>query len=292
MNSKMDSRNRDKTSTGGSDTTPVVNVNAKTDMFEGTAWYYARFRPGYSEKLIDRLAKEANLDGKGLVIDLGCGTGQLAIPLCSFAKTVVAVDPDPDMLREGAIAAQSSNLSEGKIEWIRGSSEDLSTYLERYDNIKLVVMGRAFHWMNREEVLYVLYQRLEIGACVAMVGESSKGVTPVDWNGITKEVIKKYLGEDRKAGKSGTYNHPTKRHEEIIAESPFGQPITINFDVVRQWDIDRIIGHLYSTSYCSLPVLGDKKEAFEKELRQRLTEASLDGIFQEKVQEEIIMIRR
>src|SRR6266702_2438779 len=69
-------------------------------IFHGTAWYYARYRPGYPQELFDLLRGRFELDGTGRLLDLGCGTGQLAVPLAPLFEEVVAVDVDAGMLAE------------------------------------------------------------------------------------------------------------------------------------------------------------------------------------------------
>ncbi len=51
------------------------------DLFEGTAGYYSRYRPLYQASLIRYLIGKFSLDGKGQMLDLGCGTGQLGFRL-------------------------------------------------------------------------------------------------------------------------------------------------------------------------------------------------------------------
>ncbi|SES12948.1 class I SAM-dependent methyltransferase [Psychrobacillus sp. OK032] len=48
------------------------------DLFEGTASFYYRFRPMHPASLIRFLVERFSLDGSGQMLDLGCGTGQLA----------------------------------------------------------------------------------------------------------------------------------------------------------------------------------------------------------------------
>lgn len=56
------------------------------------------------------------------VLDLGCGTGVLARLLAGRGHTVVAVDPDPDMLR----VARGKPGAE-RVDWRLGYSEDADT---------------------------------------------------------------------------------------------------------------------------------------------------------------------
>lgn len=46
-------------------------------LFTGTAWHYARYRPGYPQVFFDDLVQRFHLDGTGRLLDLGCGTRQL-----------------------------------------------------------------------------------------------------------------------------------------------------------------------------------------------------------------------
>ena len=53
-------------------------------LFVGTAWYYAR-----------------SLEGRGWLLDLGAGTGEVAVPQASQFEQVVAVEPDAGMIAGG-----------------------------------------------------------------------------------------------------------------------------------------------------------------------------------------------
>nr|MDT0665574.1 SAM-dependent methyltransferase [Micromonospora sp. DSM 115978] len=61
------------------------------ELFAETAWYYARFRPGYPQAFVDDVVRRFRLDGTGRVLDLGCGTGQMAFPLARHVGEVVGV---------------------------------------------------------------------------------------------------------------------------------------------------------------------------------------------------------
>ncbi len=70
------------------------------DVFRGTAWHYARYRPGYPPVLIERLAEAAGLGPASRVLDVACGTGPIAVPLAAYVGEVVAIDREPEMLAE------------------------------------------------------------------------------------------------------------------------------------------------------------------------------------------------
>jgi hypothetical protein len=53
--------------------------------------------------------------------------------------------------------------------------------------------------------------------------------------------------------------------------------------VLERWSIDQIVGSLYSTSYASKNVLGNRAEDFELDIRLRLKELQDDGAFEKLV---------
>ena len=95
------------------------------------------------------------------MLDLGCGPGMLAGAFAPLAGEVVAMDPEPEMLR----IAEAEFGGAGRISFVRGSSFDLSPALGRF---RLVTMGRSFQWMDRAETLRRLDGMIEPGGAVAL----------------------------------------------------------------------------------------------------------------------------
>jgi hypothetical protein len=97
-----------------------------------------------------------------------------------------------------------------------------------------------------------------------------------------RSVIQRWLGAARRAG-SSTYTEPAERFEAVIPRSPIRFVETFRHEYQLTWDIDGIIGHLYSTSFCSVRMLGSKREPFENDLRQTLREIEPSGQYIENV---------
>src|SRR5882757_11431156 len=92
-------------------------------LFTGTAWHYARYRPGYPQVFFDDLVQRFHLDGTGRLLDLGCGTGQLTLPLAAHVAEAVGMDPESEMLTEAI--RQSREQAIANVNWIQGNSADL-----------------------------------------------------------------------------------------------------------------------------------------------------------------------
>jgi ubiquinone/menaquinone biosynthesis C-methylase UbiE len=139
------------------------------NVFTGTAWYYARFRPPYPDEVIHLLVEKFGLDKKSRVLDLGCGTGQIALKLAPYIAEVIAVDPQAEMLEEGEAAAKSGGIS--NIIWLKGESASLTRMATQIGNVHLTVVARALHWMDREQTLADLFRITLPGGGVAVISD-------------------------------------------------------------------------------------------------------------------------
>ncbi|MFZ0677556.1 class I SAM-dependent methyltransferase [Candidatus Binatus sp.] len=243
-------------------------------IYEGTAWYYSRFRPKYPPSLVSLLRENFRLDGTGRLLDLGCGPGPVAIALAHLFEEVVAMDPDDGMRAEGERIADERGIN--NIEWRFGGSKDLSPALGQF---RLVTMGNSFHWMDRARTLEALYDLVTDGGGIAVVGEGAPipPPPPTRWRVAINTVLARYLPERRLAWESSG-PPPEERHEAYIARSRFKDLASYveSFDV--EWTDDSMIGNLFSMSFCSRRVLGDRVDAFERDVRAAILAVEPSGI--------------
>jgi len=69
------------------------------ELYKGTYEYYAKYRPGIPKEVIDIIVEHFDIKTTDRVLDLGCGTEQVALVMDSRCGEMVCLDPDPEMLK-------------------------------------------------------------------------------------------------------------------------------------------------------------------------------------------------
>lgn len=247
-------------------------------LFTGTAQFYAKFRLCYPRELIEMIVGFYPQAGRSRVLDLGCGTGQLTVPLSSYFEQAVGVDINAEMIEQ----ARRESLRQGidNVEWHHMPAEEVDRLHQPYD---LIVSGNSFHWMDRELILNKSYELLNDKGGMVILAGNSVWNGEQDWQRRTVQVIRKWLGGERKAGQ-GLYPKKPKLHEEFIKESRFQLAKKGDFYFSHAWSLEEFLGYLYSTSFCNKSLLGDAAGAFEEELSRELLRLHPDGVFREEVE--------
>ncbi|AFZ23405.1 methylase involved in ubiquinone/menaquinone biosynthesis [Cylindrospermum stagnale PCC 7417] len=254
-------------------------------LFEGAAEDYARYRAKYPPALFAKLAEIFHFNNQGRLLDLGCGPGLMTIPLQSQFQEVVAVDPDPEMLK--IAKQQASSVGANNITWLEQGAELINSSLGVF---QLVTIGRAFHWMDRELVLERIYQLLsEDGGLVLIGTNENPWGSPLPWKQAAIEVVKKWLGEQRRTGQrgQGLWNIPDPPHEVVIAKSAFARQEVYEVPFEQHWTVSSYLGYLYTTAFALKIFFGDDAEAFEKDLKETLLGVEPSGYFTEEIKASI-----
>ena len=137
--------------------------------------------PPYSAEVFEVL-DGLMLDEPRIVLDIGCGTGELARPLAAFSDRVDAVDPSAAMVRLGP---SRDGGDRPNIRWVCQRAEDF-LYETRYS---LIVAGASIHWMDWYTVLPHMARSLLDRGYLAIVG-GHEMVAP--WIDDLRRVIPKY----------------------------------------------------------------------------------------------------
>lgn len=240
----------------------MTSKQLQAELFKGAAQYYAVYRPGLPNEVAMHLKARFRLDGRGSLLDMGCGTGQSTFALAPLFEKTVAFDIDSEMLME-ARKLEPKGLN---IEWQQRSDKDVTTTEGPY---RLAVACRAFNWMDQYPLLQKLHHILEPGGGVALIGDGSFWTGSERWQKKVKEVIQSFLGQARRAG-AATYSAPEEPYIVTLKKNGYEDPFYKSIPVTRYWTVESIIGYLYSTSFSSKHLYGERVREFERVMRDEL----------------------
>ncbi len=260
--------------------------------FRSAAGFYARYRPRYPQALIAEVAAHCGLDRSvrpgARLMDLGCGPGFLAIAFAPYVAEAVGIDPEPEMLEEAAREAAAAGVA---ITLVQGSSRDLGARLgvAQLGGFRAVVMGRSFHWMERDATLRALDALVEPGGSVVLVHAGDGGE---EWSGAYHAVTQRFVPPEAWAAHQRRRSPTEERHDVVLMRSAFSRLSRVTTTYERTSTIDDLVGRAYSMSLTTPAALGARMAAFEAALREKLQALVPSGTYAEHGTADAVIARR
>jgi SAM-dependent methyltransferase len=142
------------------------------ESFDAAATDYGLYRSGYPDEVVDDVVTASQLHPGSRVLEIGCGTGQLSVPLAQHGAELVAVELGPNL---AAIARR--NLADFPAARVEVSGfEDWSLPADPFD---VVVSASALHWIDPSVRFSKPARALKPGGVLVVVhAHHVKGGTP------------------------------------------------------------------------------------------------------------------
>lgn len=115
------------------------------------SWDHAE-NPGLG-RVVDAVIAKANLVKEDEVLDLGCGSGQLSLPISNGVKSVLAVDISPRMI--GLLQDKLNESGLSNVDTQTASIQELHFVDESFD---LIVSNYALHHLSDDQKKLVVRQ--------------------------------------------------------------------------------------------------------------------------------------
>jgi SAM-dependent methyltransferase len=264
----------------------IVGWQWDKSLFAGAADHYLRGRLPYAPGFVETLQAALDLDGRGRLLDVGCGPGNVTLALAPSFGEAIGLDPDSGMLAEAA--RHAAELGVTNVRWVDARAEDLPAGLGEF---RVVTFAASFHWMDRDRVAVTVRQMLEPGGAFVHMAdlkdppaEPTPLPHPAPPYGRIGELVKQYLGPVRRAGQGVIASGETPDGENLVLERagfedyerhvvPAGQIIDRGTDDIVAWTL--------SQSSSAPHLFGDRLGDFERDLRALLRESAPDNRFAE-----------
>ena len=112
-------------------------------VFDEIAAEYERHRPAYPDELVDQACRVAGIGSGDLVLEVGCGSGQLTRSLAGRGLRVTALEPGTSLIS----LARQNLAGAGEVEFVNAQFEDARLGRGRF---RAVFSASAFHWVDPE----------------------------------------------------------------------------------------------------------------------------------------------
>jgi SAM-dependent methyltransferase len=272
--------------------TTVTDPQFRSDLYQGAARDYERFRLGYPQSLIEDLRRR--VPGTGRLLDLACGTGQLSFALRGSFAQIWAVDQEPDMIAVVREKALASGAEEIHAEVAAAESADLPT--AAFD---LVAIGNAFHRMRRDTVAGNAARWLRPGGYLALVWGGSPFPGDAPWQRALHELMERWqqralahTGGAARVPAGWEQARATRPDRQVLAEAGFEPAGHWQFWTEKNWAPDELCGFLFATAGLTRLALADLAPEFERDLRTELGAYTSDGRLRQLTDFEYELARR
>jgi SAM-dependent methyltransferase len=237
----------------------------KRDFGGEAAGYYHRYRHGYPSAVIGALVGAFKLTGQDVIVDLGCGTGQLTLPMAGQVRAVIGVDVEPAMLEHARQAALDTDVR--NVMWMLGAGADIPALRRLLGDrsVGAVTIAQALHWMNRQDLFRAVVPLVRPGGGIAVVTNGTPlWLQETDWSRALRDFLEHWLGTTLTYA-CGTDEQSQRRYRDDLAAAGF-EVVTTAVDYVASLDIDQLVGGVYSAMGSRIPA-ASQRPAFAEQVR-------------------------
>ena len=201
-------------------------MNSNINKFNEKSEFYNKYRPKYSEELINYIVSSINKND--IIADIGCGTGIFTKQLVEKNCNVIGIEPNKEMYEKAR-----KNLPE--IRLINATAEN--TTLDS-NSVDVITIAQALHWFNIEEFTKEAKRILKQDGRIAIIYNSIDD---------SKEIIKEFKQIHKMYCKQ--YNNHNRNLNELF-ESVFKEDYTLsNYYNNQRYTFEEFIGYSFSLSY-------------------------------------------
>lgn len=230
---------------------------------------YHRYRHGYPAAVLDAVTGIFGLTVDDLAVDLGCGTGQLTLPMAARVRAVIGVDPERDMLQRARQAARDAGVA--NVVWMLGADADLPAVraLLAGRSVGTVTVGQALHWMDHQALFTDAMPLLRAGGGLAVVTNGTPlWLHNTDWSRNVRQFLGQWLGTEVNSA-CGTDAQSQRRYREALAAAGY-ELLSVGVDYDVELTLGQLVGGIYSALGAERLPPPAERPAFTEQIRQAI----------------------
>jgi trans-aconitate methyltransferase len=217
-------------------------------------------RPTYSPETFTIL-NELIVDEPRVVLDMGCGTGNVTRPLAGYVERIDAIDLSLPMLERARTLPGGDSP---KIRWLHGRTEDV----ELEPPYALVTAGESLHWMEWDVVLPRLARVLTQHGLLAILNVEER---PVPWHEGYRQIEQRFTNNPA--------YQPFDWITELEKERLFQKLGTHETEVAVSQTVEDYITAKHARSILSLDTMtAEQATQFDTEMQALLLPFAQDGL--------------
>jgi SAM-dependent methyltransferase len=262
---------------------PNPNPSRRRESFDRVADDYDRYRPSPPAEVVDAVIRASNLRERSRVLEIGCGTGQLSVPLVQYGVDLVAVELGPHL---AALARRNLDpFPNARVEV--GSFEELSLPDDRFDAL---VAANAFHWLDPEVRFSKSAAALRAGGSLTILHtHHARGGTPGFFEATQPFYLQWGLSDDPFFEPTAPADVPTM-YPELDDRSEFAAVARQRFEIPMEHSTDSYVGWLRTDSLVN-SLDDDSRRGFLHDIAT-LIETDYGGAVARNFVYELIVARR
>ena len=112
----------------------------ESEMFDQSAEYYDKFRPGYPNEIISMIIDVTGINSDSKLLEIGAGSGKATAQFAPYNFDIHCIEPGANLVENGRIKFSEYN----KIKFEVARFEELDLLPNNYD---LIFSAQSFHWI-------------------------------------------------------------------------------------------------------------------------------------------------
>jgi SAM-dependent methyltransferase len=244
-----------------------VDHEGRVIDFGRTAVDYERFRPGFPDSFFDRLTEEGWIKAGKRVLDLGTGTGTLALGFASRGLHATGLDIAPELLD---VARQKASDEELDVRFVEGEAEATGQEDNSFD---IVSSGQCWWWFDSDAAIRESTRVLVPGGRLVI---ASFSYLPIAGNvaGRTEDLILRHNPGWPKAGWGGV--HP--EHVEALDRGGYRHVESFSYTIDMPFTHEAWRGRVRTCNGVGSALNATEVERFDAELAELLAREFPDNI--------------